>query len=45
MSEKIILGTAQFGFDYGISNQSGQVIISEVKRIFKLESVVPPPFE
>ncbi|MDC0407645.1 aldo/keto reductase [Candidatus Thioglobus sp.] len=30
---KIALGTAQFGFDYGVTNQSGQVAIDEVEKI------------
>jgi aryl-alcohol dehydrogenase-like predicted oxidoreductase len=30
---KLALGTAQFGLDYGITNQSGQVTIKEVKDI------------
>lgn len=30
---KIALGTAQFGLDYGVTNQSGQVAIEEVKSI------------
>ncbi len=33
---KLALGTAQFGFDYGISNKYGQVKLSEVKKIFNL---------
>ncbi len=33
---KLALGTAQFGFDYGISNEYGQVKLSEVKKIFNL---------
>jgi len=32
---KIILGTAQFGIKYGISNVSGQVEFNEVKKILK----------
>lgn len=34
--EKIILGTVQFGLNYGINNQSGQVSLEEVKNILKL---------
>ncbi len=30
---KLALGTVQFGLDYGITNQSGQVTIKEVKSI------------
>lgn len=30
---KLALGTAQFGLDYGIANNNGQVAISEVKNI------------
>ena len=33
---KLALGTAQFGLDYGISNQNGQVVESESKRILAL---------
>lgn len=33
MTTKLALGTAQFGFPYGISNKSGQVIRFEVKKI------------
>ena len=29
----IILGTAQFGLDYGVSNYTGQVHLNEVKNI------------
>jgi aryl-alcohol dehydrogenase-like predicted oxidoreductase len=32
-SDRIALGTAQFGFDYGISNTSGKTSVDEVKRI------------
>jgi len=32
---KLALGTAQFGLDYGVSNASGQVEISEVKDILR----------
>ena len=32
---KLALGTAQFGLDYGISNQSGKINLSETKKIFK----------
>ena len=33
---RLALGTAQFGLDYGVSNQSGQIELSEIKKIFKL---------
>ena len=33
---KLALGTAQFGFDYGISNTQGQVPLPEVRRILEL---------
>lgn len=36
--ERIGLGTAQFGLDYGISNSLGQVPADEVARILKLAS-------
>ena len=32
-SSKIILGTAQFGLDYGISNNDGQVALNEIKKV------------
>ena len=32
---KLALGTAQFGLDYGVSNASGQVEVSEVKDILR----------
>ena len=32
----IILGTAQFGLDYGVSNYTGQVHLNEVKNILTL---------
>lgn len=32
---KLAIGTAQFGFDYGVSNQSGQVSQNDVERILK----------
>ena len=31
---KIILGTVQFGFDYGINNNTGKPNQNEVKSIF-----------
>lgn len=33
MNEKIILGTAQFGTDYGISNSTGSLLINEAEKI------------
>lgn len=33
---KLALGTVQFGMDYGISNQQGQVAIDEVGKILQL---------
>lgn len=33
---KLVLGTVQFGLDYGINNHSGQVNEEEVGRILKL---------
>ncbi len=33
MSNKLVLGTVQFGLDYGIANKAGQVPYSEVLRI------------
>jgi aryl-alcohol dehydrogenase-like predicted oxidoreductase len=33
---KLALGTAQFGLNYGISNQGGQTPIQEVRRILEL---------
>ena len=35
MIEKIMLGTVQFGLNYGIANKSGQVTPEEVQRILK----------
>lgn len=34
--KKIVLGSAQFGMDYGIANSAGQVRESEVEKILKL---------
>jgi aryl-alcohol dehydrogenase-like predicted oxidoreductase len=31
----IIVGTAQFGLDYGINNNSGKILISEIDKIVK----------
>jgi aryl-alcohol dehydrogenase-like predicted oxidoreductase len=36
MTEKIILGTVQFGYDYGINNQTGKINGQEVEDILKL---------
>ena len=33
---RLALGTAQFGFDYGISNRQGQTSLPEVRRILEL---------
>ena len=33
MKNKIILGTAQFGLDYGINNQNGKVSDKDVDQI------------
>ena len=33
---KLSLGSAQFGLDYGIANQSGKTKFKEVKKILKL---------
>ena len=30
---RLALGTAQFGLDYGVSNSSGQVAMSEIEDI------------
>ena len=35
-SNRIALGTVQFGLDYGISNDAGQVSLGEVQRILSL---------
>jgi aryl-alcohol dehydrogenase-like predicted oxidoreductase len=35
IKNKIALGTVQFGLDYGIANNSGQVSISEIRNILK----------
>ena len=34
MSKKIILGTAQFGMNYGIANKSGKIKAPEIFKIF-----------
>ena len=33
--ENIILGTAQWGLDYGISNKNGKTSLKEIKSIIK----------
>ena len=33
---KLVLGTAQFGMDYGISNKTGQVSLEEARKILNL---------
>jgi len=35
MNERVILGTAQFGTDYGISNSTGNLLIDEAKKIVR----------
>ena len=32
---KMILGSAQFGMDYGVSNKSGKISNQEIKDIFQ----------
>ena len=34
--EKVIIGTAQWGMDYGISNEKGQLPISQIKLITEI---------
>ena len=34
--KKLVIGTAQFGQDYGVTNQTGKVLLSEVQSIFRL---------
>ena len=36
LTDKLALGTAQFGLDYGISNLSGQTPLNDVKNILNL---------
>ena len=36
--KKIVLGTVQFGTNYGINNSSGQVPMDEVVKILKIAS-------
>ena len=33
---KLAIGTAQFGLDYGVSNQNGQVSSQDVDKILKM---------
>ena len=33
---KLGLGTAQFGMNYGIANETGQINLLEAKKIFQL---------
>jgi aryl-alcohol dehydrogenase-like predicted oxidoreductase len=35
LKDKIIIGTAQFGLDYGIANSKGKMKINEIKKIIK----------
>ena len=32
-NNKIAIGTAQFGLDYGVANKTGKLSISEIKKI------------
>ena len=34
-NNKIAIGTAQFGLDYGVANKTGKLSISEIKKILK----------
>lgn len=36
IAKKIVLGTAQFGLDYGINNKTGRISDEELKEIFSL---------
>ena len=36
---KIALGTVQFGLDYGVTNQDGQVTIEEVESILDFAKI------
>ena len=40
MINKLSIGTAQFGFDYGICNKNGIVSKKEVKKIFDFSKLV-----
>ena len=33
LNKKIIIGTAQFGSNYGVTNKTGQLSFSEIKKI------------
>ena len=35
LKDKIIIGTAQFGLDYGIANSTGKMKTNEIKKIIK----------
>ena len=35
LKDKIIIGTAQFGLDYGIANSKGKMKTNEIKKIIK----------
>ena len=35
MTQKLALGTVQFGLDYGIANKSGQVSIDEIRNVLE----------
>jgi aryl-alcohol dehydrogenase-like predicted oxidoreductase len=39
MRSKIALGTVQFGLNYGVTNQDGQVTINEAKNILKFAKI------
>lgn len=41
LREKVALGSAQFGFNYGISNQSGKPDLSTVRKILEYAQTVP----
>jgi aryl-alcohol dehydrogenase-like predicted oxidoreductase len=36
---KLGIGTAQFGMNYGISNTTGEVILTEIKEILSLANI------
>ena len=38
MINKLTLGTVQFGMDYGINNQDGQIYLGEVRKILEVAS-------
>ena len=38
LKDRIIIGTAQFGLDYGIANSAGKMKIGEIKKIIKYAS-------